>query len=209
MRLFVSPAGQVFRPAGEEGRPFDAWFRQADANGDGVITYGEFSADFARAFAAFDLNHDGEIGPEEVAHYETDVLPEMATGFGRRFGNRGRGEGGDFGPGARNGGPPPRSRGDGGGGFSVAMSGAARFGLLPIPHPIMDADANFNRGVTREEFEAAAQRRFTALDTAHDGRLTAAGLMQARMQMRGPRGRRGGRSGDQALPIAGTPLPQD
>lgn len=67
------------------------------------------------------------------------------------------------------------------------MAGAARFGLLPISHPIMEADADFNRGVTRAEFAEAARHRFAALDGAHDGRLTLAGLIGARMRAFEPR----------------------
>ena len=83
------------------------------------------------------------------------------------------------------------------------MSGAARFGLLPIAHPIMDADINFNRGVSREEFVQAAARRFAMLDTQHNGRLTVQQLIEARLQAFGA-GRRDapnlGEEGDDAAP---------
>ena len=68
------------------------------------------------------------------------------------------------------------------------MAGAARFGLLPITHPLMDADADFNRGVTRAEFDAAAARRFNQLNVSGSGRLTLEDLRALRAQTR--RGRR-------------------
>ena len=46
----------------------------------------------------------------------------------------------------------------------------------------MDADTNFNRGVSLEEFRQAAARRFAMLNTANTGRLTFAQLVQTRMQ---------------------------
>ena len=195
-RLFVSPAGEVFRGAPGEPPPIAAWFHEADADGNGEISFPEFQADFRRAFAAYDADHDGEIGPEEVARYETEIFPEMATrgggfgggggggprmgGGGRRGGGMGGGMGGGFGGGG--------SRGRGGppGGMAYRMSGAARFGLLPIAHPIMEADADFNRGVSRLEWDQAAATRFGMLDTAHNGRLTLQGLAAMR---RGPPGR--------------------
>ncbi|MGE0180595.1 MAG: EF-hand domain-containing protein [Sphingomonas sp.] len=184
-RLFVSPAGEPFRPTRGGPAPIEAWFAGADADRDGVLTRPEFSADFARAFAAFDSDGDGEIEPTEVARYELEILPEMRGG----------------GPAMRGGGGARRSAMGGmqrdramrrGGrpiGATMMMAGAARFGLLPISHPIMDADVNFNGGVSREEFAGAAMRRFGLLDPTGSGRLSLADLRAQRMD----RGRRRGR----------------
>jgi hypothetical protein len=76
-------------------------------------------------------------------------------------------------------------------GRMAMMSGAARFGLLPIAHPIMDADTNFNRGVSLEEFTQAAARRFAMLNTQNNGRLTLEQLQAMRAQATGPGRRRG------------------
>ena len=183
-RLFVSPSGEVFR-SGDGPRPLQTWFAQADADRDGAITYGEFRADFARAFAGFDTDGDGEIEPTEVARYETEILPEMG-----RFGFR-PGGGAGFAPAMRQGRLDRGRRGGragmrrrGGGGHWAMMAGAARFGLLPITHPLMDADVDFNRGVTRAEFDAAAGRRFNQLNVSGSGRLTLADLAAARAQSR-------------------------
>jgi Ca2+-binding EF-hand superfamily protein len=190
--LFVSPAGEPFRRSEGGPQPMRAWFAQADTDHDGAIVWAEFEADFVRYFAVLDADHDGEIAPAEVARYEQEILPEMASrvgtggGFGpgmrmggMRGGGRGRGRDGIGGGGRRSGGR------QGGSDMAVRMalmSGAARFGLLPIAHPIMDADINFNRGVSREEFTQAAARRFEMLDTAHTGRLTLPQLIEARLQ---------------------------
>lgn len=53
-----------------------------------------------------------------------------------------------------------------------AMVGAAYYGLLGEAEPICSADANLDGRVTKEEFLAAADRRFKLLDKRHDGKLT-------------------------------------
>ena len=189
--LFVSPAGQPFRGAPGQPPPIAAWFAAADANGDGTISFAEFQADFRRFFAELDTNHDGEIAPDEVTRYETEILPEMHSygggggggfgggmgrgGMGGRGGGMGRHGGGMGGRGGYGGG----MRGGGGGG-GYYPSGAARFGLLPIPHPIMSADEDLNRGVSVAEWDHAAASRFNMLDEAHNGRLTLAELTARR-----------------------------
>lgn len=188
--LFVSPAGEPFRRSDATPQPLRAWFAQADGDHDGALTLAEFQADFARYFAVLDADYDGEIAPLEVARYEQEILPEMQSRIGGGFspgmrmgGIRGGSHGGMGGERGRGG----RGAGRGGRGGDMAgrmamMSGAARFGLLPIAHPVMDADLNFNRGVSLQEFTQAAARRFAMLDTAHIGRLTLDQLVQLRLQ---------------------------
>ena len=187
--LFVSPAGEPFRRSEGAAQPMRAWFEQVDSDHDGALGWAEFEADFLRWFGLLDADHDGEIAPAEVARYEQQILPEMQSrvgGYGGMRMMRSRSE--PRGPyeraGTRRGLQNRGSRGRGGGMAAqmALMSGAARFVLLPIAHPVMDADINFNRGVTREEFSQAAARRFAMLDSAHTGRLTLDQLMQLRMQ---------------------------
>jgi hypothetical protein len=90
-------------------------------------------------------------------------------GMGGRGGGMGRPGGG-------------RGGGMGGGGMGYYPSGAARFGLLPIPHPIMSADEDLNRGISVAEWDHAAASRFNLLDEAHDGRLTLPELQARRMR---------------------------
>lgn len=170
-RLFVSPAGEPFRRAPGAPQPMRAWFEQADTDRDGALTLVEFHADFARWFESLDTDRDGELEPDEVARYEHAVLPEMRSRFG-----------GGFRPGMNMGGGRSSRPGAGGTRRAAVMAGAAPFGLLPISHPIMDADLDFNRGVSPEEFRQAAGRRFLMLDTQRAGRLTLAQLADGRRQ---------------------------
>ena len=180
--LFVSPAGKPFRGRPGQGAPIAAWFAEADGDGDGALSPAEFQADFRRWFAALDSDHDGELAPAEVTRYETEILPEIA-GRGPGAGMSGRrGPGGGMGrPGGGRGGMRRGGGGGGGMGMSGAMAGgASRFGLLAIPHPIMAADEDLNRGISPAEFDRAAATRFNLLDEARDGRLTLAGLVERR-----------------------------
>ena len=213
--LFVSPAGEPFRRSEGGPEPMRAWFDQADADHDGNLTWPEFEADFVRYFAVLDADHDGEIGPDEVAHYEGSIFPQMATrGFGggagmRHGGMRGGGIGGDMRGMGRGRGGGMRYGGGGrpGGGGMAMMAGAARFGLLPIAHPIMDADTDFNRGVSLAEFRQAAAHRFAMLNTGNTGRLSFAQLVQTRMQAMRFRVRRAEPQTDEerraAIPVPG------
>jgi hypothetical protein len=203
--LFVSPAGEPFRRVPGGPPALRAWFEQADTNHDGALVWAEFEADFVRYFAVLDADRDGEIGPAEVTRYEQEILPEMQTRFGGGAGRGGMGGGPPGGGMGRGPGGGGMGRGPGGGGRGgmgggppgggsrrgamagmAMMSGAARFGIIPIAHPIMDADINFNRGVSRAEFTQAAARRFAMLDTGHSGRLTLQQLMALRAEARGP-----------------------
>lgn len=149
-RAFISPMGEPFfgRTAGEDG--LVVWFAQVDANRDGMITTDEMSADADRFFKTLDLNHDGEIDPDEITHYEFYVVPELRT-------------------------DPIFSAADLPGGQHVEHvddeSSVGRFSLLRIPEPVASADTNFNRGVSATEFEAAATQRFQLLDINTEGAL--------------------------------------
>jgi Ca2+-binding EF-hand superfamily protein len=184
---FISPMGEPFR-AGAGGDGLVDWFRQADLNHDGTLTADEMEQDAARFFATLDTNHDGEIDPDEIAHYETVVAPEIDTGPGAQLARaqaQQRRSGGHRGGG--------RHGGGGIGGYGAASEGdsgladdldnpigGGRFGLLNIPEPVSSADADFNRGVSLEEFKRAAHQRFQLLDTNHVGRLALSQLEEQR-----------------------------
>jgi hypothetical protein len=64
-------------------------------------------------------------------------------------------------------------------GRSAARGGSrplAGYGLLDNPEPVASADADMNRIITAQEFDAAAVRRFDLLDTDQDGRIVRAEL---------------------------------
>lgn len=153
-RGFLSPMGEPFfgRRVGEDG--LVVWFEGADANHDGSITADEMAADAERFFKVLDVDQDGEIGPDEIERYETQIAPQVRI----------RASMGDAG--ANNNG--------------TAETNAGRYGLLQIPEPVITADTNFNRGVSVEEFRQAAASRFQLLDTNHSGRLTLTQLQSVR-----------------------------
>lgn len=192
--VFLSPMGEPFRSEDPAADNVGTWFAQADANHDGAITLDEMQADAMRFFAALDTNHDGEIDPTELTRYETEIAPEVQVGaqMGERSGARRGGEGGGgrrggggggggghggWGGGRRGGsgqggGGGEAARGGQNGNFEEGLEGAGRYSFLNIPEPVISADVDLNRGVSRAEFLAAAGRRFVMLDTNHDGRLT-------------------------------------
>src|SRR5205823_1887493 len=78
-RLFVSPMGEPFHGSrGEDA--LAAWFTQADSNHDGFLTVEEVQADAERFFGLLDVNHDGEIDPDEITRYEDMVAMETSRG---------------------------------------------------------------------------------------------------------------------------------
>lgn len=175
--------GEPFRGPDGEHR----WFTGADGNGDGALTRAEFEADALRFFAVLDRGEDGEIDPDDMQYYETELLPELRVagsggGGGPRAGRAGGGRmGGGRGGGGRGGMGGGRMGGSGqsdGRAMAAMMGrqGAGRFSYLDIPEPVVSADSDFNRGVSTQEFVAAADTRFAMLDQNHDGRLTLAEL---------------------------------
>ena len=171
-RIFVSPMGEPFHA--DRGDALALWFAQADGNHDGYLTVDEMQADAERFFGLLDVNHDGEIDPDEITRYEDMVAMatsrarlEAASGDAVQTGAPG-GDTGGFRGGHRGGENFQRP--------GQVHQGAARFGLLDLPEPVISADENFNRGVSLSEFRSAASHRFAALDLDHQGKLSLAGL---------------------------------
>lgn len=166
-RLFISPMGEPFR--GED--PLADWFNQADHNHDGFLTVDEMQQDADRFFLTLDSDHDGEIGPDEITRYETEIVPQV------------RGEPEDLYAKNIAGGDDQGADGEGYeddsgyiGNGTGAPQGAGSFGLLNIPEPVSAADLDLNRGVSREEFHKVAGQRFLLLDTNRFGKLSLAQL---------------------------------
>jgi EF hand/EF-hand domain pair len=63
------------------------------------------------------------------------------------------------------------------------LLGAAAYGLLAEAEPVRAADTNLDGRVSKEEFLAAADRRFALLDKRHDGKLTLDELPQTASQI--------------------------
>lgn len=196
-QLFISPAGEPFRAPPGQAYPVAAWFAGADANHDGALSRDEFVADSLRFFAVVDADHDGVIDGFEVSAYETRIAPEIVGGAApsMRRGPMGQGPGGGGPPGG-GGGPdggdrPRRSSG------ANMLQGASLYGLIAEPEPVMGADADFNRRITKDEAAKAAKTRFALLDTNKDGvlRLEELPKTPAQTMAEGGKGRdkRGGR----------------
>ena len=64
------------------GDALAAWFQQADRNRDGALTRAEMEEDAERFFGTLDLNHDGEIDPDEITRYETQIAPSNRRALG-------------------------------------------------------------------------------------------------------------------------------
>jgi hypothetical protein len=192
-QLFISPAGEPFRAEPGAPYPVAAWFAGADANHDGALSRDEFVADAARFFAVVDADHNGVIDGFEVSAYETQIAPEILQGFrggGQAAGgppseeHAGRRGGGGGVPG---GGRPGGGGGRGGGRDPMGgmLQGATPYSLLAEPQPVMGADGDFDRRITRDEAVRAAKSRFALLDTDGDGRLRLADLPRTPAQARG------------------------
>ena len=220
---FISPMGEPFRAHTPADDTLADWFYQADRNHDGVLTVDELVADAERFFAKLDTDHDGEIGPEEIASYEYEVAPEIqvmsrtrpVAGQSVPAAKKARPDDSpdtdDLDDSTNRGRPRERQRDraaevDASLGIGGALQGAARYSLLNIPEPVAAADTDFNRSITVEEFRQAALARFQLLDRTHQGRLTLAQLeaMPHAPKLDGKRPKHDDKAADERI---GNPLP--
>jgi Ca2+-binding EF-hand superfamily protein len=174
---FISPMGEPFRARTRDDDTLARWFNQADGNHDGQVTPDELKADADRFFATLDADGDGEIGPEELIRYEWELAPDIQVNSRLKSQPR---EGAAL--------PRPefaedspqkhreKSRRDDAEPQLGGLQGAARYGLLNMPEPVAAADADFNRSISRAEFEQAAIERFKLLDVDGRGALTLTSL---------------------------------
>ena len=174
---FISPMGEPFRAKGGTGDALSRWFNQADLNHDGLLTADEMKSDADRFFAVLDTDRDGQILPEELIQYEWDVAPDIQVNsrLKRQPGEAAPPkppEDGELDAGAHR---PKRSKREADPSLA-GLQGAARYGLLNMPEPVAAADADFNRAITRPEFEQAALERFQLLDRNKRGALDLASL---------------------------------
>jgi EF hand len=159
--LFLSPMGEPFRSNDSAADNIGTWIAGADGDRDGTLSLAELRQDAARFFALLDTDRDSEVEMAEIARYENEIAPEVQVGLQMRSTGFGDWRGGR------------RRRVLT---YDQRLAGAGRFSFLNIPHPVMAADSDLNRGVSRDEFEQAAVQRFAQLDKDRDGRLARAEL---------------------------------
>ena len=171
-QLFISPMGEPFRATAAEPYPSAAWFAQVDTNHDGVISRTEFRADATRFFKALDVTGDGRITDNEIARYEYQIAPEIVSNS-RDTSDLSMKKGDDSDDDSKVKQP------------GLQRQGAAFFTFLNDAEPVRSADADFNSKITLEEWMAAADRRFRALDPEDTGGLKLADLPRPPIQGRG------------------------
>lgn len=161
--VYVTLMGEPVLGARGERHPFYRWFAQADANRDGSLDMVEMQKDAARFFATLDVDHDGRIGPDEIARYETDVAPPAVRAAGGLVGFSGKALS-----------STSRAREAPVTGTRLADGlDTPEANLGEVPEPVTATDINFNGSVSASEFSSAASRRFSAHDSNRDGRLEA------------------------------------
>lgn len=153
-RIFISPMGEPFRST-DDLSGAEHWFRQADSDGNGALSLDEFKADEVRFFQILDGDRNGDIEPLEIERYESVIAPEVITSS--TYGD------------------PSKVKVDNDGKVTDApypeRLGAGRYSYLALPEPVVYADTNIDRGVSRFEFAQAAEKRFKTLDINGDGRI--------------------------------------
>ena len=204
---FISPMGEPFRARTPDDEPIARWFHQADRNRDGRLAADEMRADAERFFATLDSDRDGTIDAEERIAYESQIAPEIqVTSRWRRSrqDTAAKARSGANGDWDRRG----RRRSDNGidGYQADGLQGAARYGLLNLPQPVVGADANLDRAVTLQEFRAAALFRFQLLDSKRESRLELQQL-KTLLPSRPKEGKRRKRSKNAVDARIGVPLP--
>ena len=154
----------------------------ADANGDGVITRAEFTAQAEDRFAKLDANHDGQISADEM----TAMMGRMREG-----------RGGPGGPGAMP--PPPPPPGAAGGPMGGHRGHGGHGGMLAR------IDTNHDGKISRDEMRAQADEHFAKLDANHDGFIDKAEMDAAHERMRERMGKMRGHRGPGAPGVMPAP----
>ena len=170
-KTYIAPMGEPFRTDGFTD-PMKAWFDRADADHDGKLTLSEMQADSDRFFTVLDKDRSGEIDPEEMSNYENVVAPEI------KLYQRGQDMRARTGKQKHAAKAAARQRAD-----YQAPYGAGLWASLNIPQPIVSADFDLNRGVSRAELRQAAANRWPLLDTANRGYLTYDTIAKSPAQM--------------------------
>ncbi|MES1156916.1 MAG: hypothetical protein ABUL73_03960 [Alphaproteobacteria bacterium] len=163
--LFITPMGEPFRSSDPAVRPIQVWFNQKDTDHDGKLSMSEYLTDAMAFFAVLDRNGDGVVTSLETTSYWERNTPEILTEWSSDRGFEGvrRDASTDDERDAQRQTRHQQEAQD------RVLRGAARYGLINVLEPVMSCDTNFDRRVTRDEFQACAVARFSQIDTNHDG----------------------------------------
>jgi Ca2+-binding EF-hand superfamily protein len=205
---FISPFGEPFRARKPDQDTMADWFNQADRDHDGLLTTAEMQADAERFFAHLDADGNGLIEPDELVHYEWEVAPEIQVGARWRRSNASspaQPASSDSADKSKRTGPGVDRRGSDGSDYE--LQGAGRYALFNMPEPVAAADLDFDRAISRAEFQQAAIHRFELLDKARKGHLTLADLEAQRPPQFVPGARPKRRQEKGADTRVGVPLP--
>lgn len=182
---FISPCGKPFRAPLGAPYPVVDWFKSADKNGDGKLDHAEFIADAAAFFIELDADKDGVISRHEVTIYEQRIAPEILGGRVRtswllpRLWLAQMQRPGPIDPG---GDQPSEDEDAKAPPLDESNQGAAPYGLLGEPEPVLAADLDLNGVITKKNFLKLADLHFQTLDQADRGYLTLAGLPKTVVQ---------------------------
>ena len=158
--LFISPAGRPYRSASGQPYPVVAWFKAADANQDGKLDKAEFRADAEAFYHVLDRNGDGLVTDDEIAYYETTLVPELsASGQAAEYDTSDKTK------------------------FGADLQGAAPYGLINDAEPVRSADDSFIGRLTLKAFLARADHNFDVLDEHERGYLTLEALPRTQVQI--------------------------
>lgn len=177
--IFFSPSGEPFRGGDKDNYAVALWFAKVDANKDGAISRQEFRADAMRFFAEVDLNKDGKIDAAEVKNYENRIAPEILARSFYSGDVRGKDGPTDIQPhGDTRLGNVKTDVNNG-----QNRQGAGFFSFLDEPEPLTAADLDFNNKISKDEWLAAANRRFGRLDPQETGAIKFTDLPKTPIQL--------------------------
>lgn len=176
---FISPAGLLYQGSD----PVGAWWRAADADGDGALSEAELAADFERAAQALDGNRDGRLTTQEIRAYDQSIQAQMGDFFApvRTIGGpRPEPERPPGGPGGPRPGGPPGGPPGAGGPRPDADRPAPQPRRLPFgPPSMLAADLNGDEVLSQGERAALAHQVFARMAQAVPGRITMTALVAA------------------------------
>ena len=167
--LFITPMGEPFRSSDPAVRPIQVWFNEKDTDKDGKLSMSEYLTDAMAFFALLDRNGDGVLTSLESTTYWERNAPELLTDWSSTTTFEGvRSSGGSSSDEDAQRDQQRQIRR-----YQQEqdrrLRGAALYGMINVLEPIMSCDTNFDRRVTRDEFQACATQRFAQIDTNHDG----------------------------------------